>query len=94
MSKISTLESLCKGSITIDINDHRSCYETINQYLGEDIDIVNKTTLEEMVKRERSVRIQCYPRTPVSFFVFYHYDIDMALDIAIDEVRKSIKSQL
>ncbi len=70
---------------SIEINEHNTVYETVEQYLSnlnninyifEDID---KDILNEMYKRDTIVTIHCYPRTAVSHYSVYHYDYDLAI---------------
>jgi len=35
MEKFKELIEKCKGSVKIDFNNHKDCYQSINQYLEE-----------------------------------------------------------
>lgn len=85
MEKFKELVSLCKASVEISVNDHRDYHETVEQHLNElEIEDIDKEIFDEMVKRDTLVKVQAYPRTPIGFFVIYHYDIESAIDIALD----------
>ena len=88
MNKFKELVSLCKASVEISVNDHKDCYESVEQYIDEEKrKDIEKDVFDEMVKRDTVVRVQAYPHTPIGFFVVYHYDIDIAVDIALDAVK-------
>ena len=53
----------------------------------KEIDNIDKDKIEEMIRRDTIVKIQFYPNTPVGFYLIYHYDIDKAIDIALDTVK-------
>ncbi len=88
MEKFKELVSLCKASVEISVNDHNDYYESVEQHINEeDREDIDKEVFEEMVKRDIVVKVQAYPHTPIGFFVVYHYDIDKAVDIALDAVK-------
>lgn len=87
MEKLKELASLCKAGIEISINDHKSYYESVEQYVNEEErDDIEEDVFNEMINRDTVVKIKTYAESPVSFFVVYHYDIDMAIDIMLDDV--------
>jgi hypothetical protein len=88
MEKFKELVLLCKASVEISVNDHKDYYESVEQHINEeDREYIDKEVFEEMVKRDIVVKVQAYPHTPIGFFVVYHYDIDKAVDIALDAVK-------
>ena len=88
MEKFKELVSLCKGSVEMSVNDHKDCYESVEGYINEDEKgDIEKNVFDEMVKRNTVVRIQAYPHTPIGFFVVYHYDIDLAVEIALNAIK-------
>lgn len=89
MQKLQELISLCKASISIDINNHKSSYETIEQYVSDDAAEIDSEVLAEMIKRDIVFRLQVYPNTPIGFFVIYHYDIDLAIIEAIEIIKQN-----
>lgn len=63
-------------------------YESVENHINEEEKgDIEKEVFYEMVKRDTVVRVKAYPQTPISFFVVYHYDIDMAIDIALETVK-------
>ena len=90
MEKFKELVSLCKASIEISVNEHKDYYESVEQYINEDDrEDIDKEVFEEMIKRDIIVRVQAYPRTPIGFFVVYHYDIDKAIEIVLDDIKNN-----
>jgi hypothetical protein len=88
MEKFKELVSLCKGSIKISVNGNKDYYESIDEYINEkDIEYIDKDIFKEMIKRNIVVKIQVYPHTPIGFFLIYHYDIDEAVNIALQAVK-------
>lgn len=84
MKKLQDLIKKTKCSISIDINHHRDYYETIEQHFDPDArkDISNDVWAK-MIELDTCVRLQFYPNTPVGFYVIHHYDVEMAIDIAL-----------
>lgn len=87
MEKLKKLIDMCKASISIEINDHKSVYQSADQALAdmktisqEEFDDIEPAIMQKMIDNNTIVRIQFYPNTPVSFLVCYHYDVEMALD--------------
>ncbi len=90
MEKFKELVALCKASVEISVNDHKDYYESVEQHITEEQrDDIEKDVFDEMVKRDTVVKVQAYPDTPIGFFMVYHYDIDMAVDIALDAVKNA-----
>jgi hypothetical protein len=86
--RIDKLVSLCKGSVTINFNEHATNYETIEEYLRDSMfnrfDDVAPDLKKEIIKAGLVVEVQAYPRTPVGFILAVHHDLDKALDDAIE----------
>lgn len=88
--KLTTLMSLCKGAVYITVNDHLSVYETlgkaIKDYEGAEFSIPEDVK-KGMLERDCIIDIHIYPRTPVGFVKILHFDMDAALDEAIEAAR-------
>ena len=90
VDKLNRLVANCKFSVSITVNGHRDVEQTIDEFIGcEDttrcMDIL---VYNEMVKTNTSIEIQCYNETPSGCYVFYHYDLEMAIDNALNELEK------
>jgi hypothetical protein len=87
--KIKWLFDRCKASVSISQNNHRDYYQSIPDYLEDQIPngASDKSVLEEMVKRDTLVCVHAYPDTPVGFYSEYHYDLELALDLIISYIK-------
>ena len=43
---------------------------------------------QKMIETDTIVNIQFYPKTPVGSYSVYHYDLDMALDLALECLKE------
>lgn len=88
MSRRSIIElaERCKGEVSVTFNEHRSYYESLEKNLRDwcevHEDAIEDSVLEEMVKRDTSVRLQFYPSSPVGSYTVWHFDLDAAIDEA------------
>lgn len=83
VDKLKRITELCKNSISIQINDHKGYYITARQEIIKRDDWYSQTpieVIEQMILTDTIISIQCYPRTPVSFYIINHYDLELALD--------------
>ena len=82
MEKLKEIINICKASVTISINDHKDLYTSVENYMKDEKATfeISERVLNEMVEKDTIVRIQCYPNTPVGFFVVFHHDIEAALE--------------
>lgn len=90
--KIEQLVSSCKGSVSITFNDNTTNYESVEECLNTDFTGLYKDLDEEvkaeMIKRNRMVEVHFYPNTPVGFYHVTHYDLEMAIDQALEILEK------
>lgn len=93
MDKLKKLLMRCKCVVFITVNEHRDYYNTAAQSIEEarlhecppEIDAdVEKI----MVDTNTIVCLQFYPDTPIGSYEIWHYDIDAALDKALDILEK------
>lgn len=86
MEKLQDLIKKTKCSVYIDINSHRDYYETIEQHIKpDDREGISNDVWAKMIELDTCVILQVYPNTPIGFYVIYHYDVEMAIDIALSE---------
>lgn len=84
--KLQVLISRCKGAVYISVNEHRNCYDSVEQHLANmppRTDDIDPDVREKMIQLDTVVEVQFYPLTPVGFHVVYHHDLDAALDEAL-----------
>lgn len=89
-NKLKELINKTKGSITLEINSHKDCYETVEEYLkgyphDKFIDDIKQEVYDKMVETDTIIELQVYPDTPIGFYKIYHYDLDKILEIALTE---------
>lgn len=91
MNKLNEIISRCKGSVTLQCNDHRSYYETIPQSIDDRfLKYIPEDVLAEMVARDTCLEIQFYPNTPIGFIRLYHYDLDALLHLALGSLNENL----
>ena len=90
MEKLKKIMALCKCSVSVTINQHRDYYEPIEQYLigTNNYNDIDKKVLSEIVRLDELVEIQFYPDTPIGSYCVYHYDLESAIDKALEILEK------
>ena len=82
------LLDICKCEIALTINEHRNVYQTasdaIKELEGRDFIDASEEVKAEMIARDTIIELQYYPNTPVGFNLIHHYDLDMAIDMALN----------
>lgn len=88
IDKLKYLIDNCKCGVTITINDHKTMYQTVTEYLNDlvkNLDAnIDDNDRFEMIQRDTVIEIQLFPSTPRISYEILHYDLDMALDEAIN----------
>lgn len=85
MNKLQELINKCKNSVTVQANDHRDYYMTIEDNIAEFGDgkealEIDPEVYKTMIETDQYVSIQFYPRNATGFYKVYHYDVELALD--------------
>ena len=75
---INRLIKRCKAGIYIVVNEHKNFYESIEDYIKQNPDIIG-VIREGMIKYDSFIQITFYPDNPIGQYTIYHYDYDMAL---------------
>lgn len=93
MSNLKKLISLCAAGVYITVNQHRDYYQTVERFLEEqnfhDQNEYDPEIVAKMIETDTCVHLQFYPLTPVGFYSIYHYDVDLAIDIALKQFNDS-----
>jgi hypothetical protein len=92
MEKLNELFALCEASVTIVHNEHKCLYQSMEYFLSEresytDLDLDVNMRMA-MVEKDQMVMIQAYPKTPIGFYVVYHWDLESAIDEMLAAVKK------
>lgn len=88
MDKLKLLMSHCKCGVYLTVNEHRDYYQSAEVKLEEYAvrecppDISDETRAG-IVKTDTIIDLQFYPDTPIGFYHVIHYDLDIALDLAL-----------
>jgi hypothetical protein len=90
MEKLRNLIAGCKASVSVSVNGHRDCYESVEDHLRDMNqtrkleEIASKDVIAEMIRLDTVVCIQFYPHTPIGFFVVWHWDLEAAIEKALE----------
>ena len=87
MERLKELISKAKCGVYIEVNKHKDYYESVYTHITpEKQDDIPSDILDKMIELDTCVRLQVYPNSPIGFFVIYHYDLEKAIDIALNEL--------
>ena len=87
MDNLSLLLNRCKCGVYITVNEHRDCYQSVEDFLN--CQRCESTEVEEDIKKKMIelntiVEIHFYPDTPIGFYEIFHFDINEALRQALE----------
>lgn len=88
MNELQELLSLCKNSVSIEVNRHRDYHESVESYLTSRGVLDRDSIVAEMIRRDTVVEVQAYPRTAISFHLVFHWDAIEAIRQTINAIRK------
>lgn len=88
-TKIKKLLDSCKCGVYIQVNEYRDIYRTIKEWLddltrGECPLEISQDVRDKMIETNTIINIIFYPNTPVGSHSVYHYDLEAALDLALE----------
>ena len=87
--KLKKIFARCKCGVYLIVNQHRDYYQTAEQKLKE-LDLLDATDEIDpevrriMIETNTVVDLQFYPDNPIGSYSIYHYDIDAAIDEALE----------
>jgi len=95
MDKLKMLLDGCKCGVFLAVNEHRDYYDSVQTKIMEierNREMCGEGPLDEeiksgMIQTGNIVELQFYPDTPIGSYSIYHYDIDKALDEALECLR-------
>lgn len=91
MSRLAELISRCKCGVHLHVNDHLDIYQTVENavYELEGMGfVIDPDMRAKIIETGMLIDLQFYPHTPVGFYKMIHYDIEAALQEAIDCLNK------
>lgn len=84
---LTQLFARCRCEVSVTVNEHRNYYESVADFLtARSIDDIDADVRAEMIARDTIVQVQAYSRTPVGFFVAFHWNLTVALRNVLDAV--------
>jgi hypothetical protein len=91
-SKLLELMSRCKCGVFLSVNEHRDYYHLASEALEEFAQQecpprIDPEVRAEMIARDTIIELQFYPDTPIGSYCILHYDLNAALDAALDCLR-------
>ena len=92
--KLITIINRVKCGFYLTINAHRDYYETVEKYFQSNPinqgkqEEIDKDVFQRMKETNTIVEIQFYPDTPIGFYTVYHYDVERALEEAMDLIEE------
>lgn len=87
--KIKHIVKVCKAEVDITFNANTSSYMTVKEYIENDdrYEDVEARVKNRMCDTDSMVEVYFYPDTPVGPYHIAHYDLEMALDEAIEILK-------
>ena len=89
MDKLKELLGRCKCGVFLTVNEHRDYYITAAKFL-EEAEIfecppkIAPDVFARMIEIDTIVRLTFYPSTPIGSYDVWHYDVDAALNEALE----------
>lgn len=81
----------CKASVHLEINDHKSVYQTVQDWLNEMNargNPLEDTELAERMIRENCIyELQFYPDTPIGSYTVYGTSLNEVIKKALDILK-------
>ena len=98
MDKLKELLTRCKCGVFLIVNEHRDYYQTVEQRLEEVAGYecppeIAPEVRAAMIATDTMIDLQFYPDTPIGSYRIVHYDLDAALDEALNCLTPNAKSQ-
>lgn len=91
MNKLQKLIDLCSCGVYVQVDEHKDYYQSVWQFLEDRgaIDDTPPELLNSMMLNDTIVCVTFYPDTPVGFYTVYNYDLDKALDVALNILEEN-----
>jgi Na+/H+-translocating membrane pyrophosphatase len=76
--------------VYVIVNEHRNYGENAGQCIAMNADLFKRTApdvVTEMIKRDSVVQVKVYPDDPNTALVTFHFDLDIAIEEAIENLQ-------
>lgn len=101
MENLQKLISLCKASITIEINLHINYNMDLEEYISqlngpsflnedEHFNVIENELSEKILDKNTLIELCFYPYTTVDNVIIYHWDIEEAVKLALEYFNDKI----
>jgi hypothetical protein len=84
----------CKGSVYLTVNEHRSYYQSVEDWLKEQrlqrqdsLDEITPELLQRMIEIDTVYEVHFYPRNPVGFDLVFGTSLQEVLDKAEESLN-------
>ncbi len=67
-------------NVYIEYNEHKSNYQSIEDFFNYDCNEENIVDKEECVKQDTVYRLQVYPNTPIGCYIIFASTLERAID--------------
>ncbi len=93
MEKLKELISKCKSSVYLTVNNHKTDYCSVEDYFknyinGEYLEDIEDEVFNKMVETDTIIDLHFYPHSSVGFTKVFHYDLELALDEALESLKE------
>lgn len=92
------LISLCRCSVQISVNEHKDYNDSVLTYLrgyGKNVNKskeIDKRVIQEMIRKNRIVKLKFYPLAGSSFILLFHYDLKLIIEQGLKIMEKQYSS--
>lgn len=87
---IDKLQELISKShtVSLEVNDHKGGYETVEEYLSSDwhkdlLEDTPKEIYDKMIELNTIIELQVYPENSVGFYKLYHWNLEQIVTLAL-----------
>jgi hypothetical protein len=89
MDKLKTLLERCKCGVFLTVNEHRDYYQSPQEKLGEIArwecpPNIPDDVRQRIIETDTIIELTFYPDTPIGSYQIVHYDLDVAIDEALE----------
>ena len=93
MDKLRKIMARCKAGVYLTVNQHRDYYQSAEDRIKEVESYecppeIPESVRKKMIETNTVICLQCYPDTPIGFYVIYHYDLGMILEEMCEALEK------
>lgn len=94
MGLLKKLMEKCKCGVFLVVNEHRDYYQSAQERLDnhymrlECPPEIPEDVKKKMIELDTIIELQFYPDTPIGSYCILHWDLDTALDEALEIIKE------